>query len=392
MNILFLYNSTIDPVKGGIERVTHVLADYFEEHGNKVFFLSRVKNSEYEDQRQYYLRCGKSFRNSENVDYLKNLIREKRIDLIINQAGMSEECSQFAYCAKELDVKIISFIHSSPLAPIKNFSSVYLDKASKLRCKFLLPLTNIKFVKALLLYLYKLKYQKHYKELCKNSDKVLLLSDKFIPELEFFVDGNYADKVDSIANPFSFAIDNISINLNEKKKEILYVGRVNFVEKRVDLLLRVWSTIFRQFPDWSLKIVGGGEGVEKAKKLSCSLGLDNVHFEGFQSPQKYYKSASVFCMTSSYEGFGIVLVEAMQYGVVPMAFNSYLSVTDVIDDGKNGLLIEPFNVDEYASALSGLIEDEECRLALAHRALKKAQDFSLDTVGEKWLSLLNHFS
>ena len=102
-----------------------------------------------------------------------------------------------------------------------------------------------------------------------------------------------------------------------------------------------------KYEDWSLIIVGGGRQLDEMRQLAANLKLVNVKFEGFQDPKSYYERASIFCMTSSYEGFGIVLVEAMQYGVVPMAFNSYISVTDIIENGVMVFLIEPFDIDAY---------------------------------------------
>ncbi len=76
-------------------------------------------------------------------------------------------------------------------------------------------------------------------------------------------------------------------------------------------------------------------------------GIPNIRFVGYQDPLPYQLESSISCMTSLYEGWGMVLTEAMQCGAVPIAFNSFASVTDVIDHGRNGILVKPFSIKQY---------------------------------------------
>ena len=94
-------------------------------------------------------------------------------------------------------------------------------------------------------------------------------------------------------------------------------------------------------------------------------------------------------MTSSSEGFGVVLIEAMQNGAVPIAFNSYLSITDIIDNTKNGILVTPMDIDEYVDKLSILIDNNDLRLQLAKEGLIKSKKFSIEIIGNKWLKLFD---
>ena len=119
------------------------------------------------------------------------------------------------------------------------------------------------------------------------------------------------------------------------------------------------------------------------------MGLKRISFEGFQEPTYFYKRPlSFFCMTSSSESFGLVLLEAMQYNVVPFAFNSYLSVTDIIEDKVNGVLIPPFNCELYAKELSKMMIDEVKRIEMAQNAKIKSSEFSIETIGESWSKLI----
>ena len=114
------------------------------------------------------------------------------------------------------------------------------------------------------------------------------------------------------------------------------------------------------------------------------MGLPRVHFEGYTDPLDYYDSSSIFCLTSSTEGFALVLVEAMSCGCVPIAFNSYACATDIIDDEKNGYLIEPFDINKYSQRLIELMDDENIRLKMSISAKEKSSIFSMHQILKEW--------
>lgn len=385
MNIVFLYAGEILPERGGVQRVTHVLSDYIESKGLNVYYLSLAKKggSLVLSPRQYFLPYTTNI--EKNYFFYINFLKTKNISVVINQSGISPEISALAYEASKINVKVISVINNSILTGIKNFSSLYKTKAEKLKLSWLLPLTDIKTINRFLLFLYKLKYQKHYKVLCEKSDKVILLSEQFREELNYITGNRNYNNILSISNPVSFSPE--IVDLRNKKNELLFVGRIDTLHKRVDLLLEIWNKLNVQFPDWQLKIVGGGDEMDKVVNLSKKLGLQRVFFEGFQNPTAYYRDASIFCMTSSTESFGMVLLEAMQYGTVPFAFNSYLSVTDIIDHEQNGILIPPFDCDKYAEELSSLMRDKFRRERISEMAQIKAKKFSIEKIGDIWLNL-----
>lgn len=385
MNILFLYRNVIDPEKGGVQRVTSVLADYFASRGHSVWYVSLVKRKfdRVHQERQFIFPNSQSFDNTMNHNFFSSLIEDKKIDIVINQGGQGPSTFKLVLLAKE-KAKVISVHHSSPLAKVMNFENSYMGSFKKL-FKFLFFIFPKEKMRSILLDIYKFKYGKHFVRLCEKSDKVVLLSDKFKDELAFLTNHVFYNSVIAIPNPVSFfACEDISF----KEKEIIFVGRISIQPKRVDLLLRIWGKICFEYPDWKLTIVGGGE-VERMKRYAQELNLTNVSFEGFQDPHIYYKRASLLCMTSSFEGFGLVLVEAMLYGTVPLAFSSYASVTDIIDHGKNGLLITPFDTNEYALQLKRLMLDNELRRQMSKNAVVKSTDFSIERIGDKWIALMD---
>lgn len=388
MNILFLYNEAINPLTGGVQRITFSLANYFESKGYKVLFLGLTDNYSIRDKRQFLLPDSSSYISERNIIFFRSFLVEKSINIVINQGGTNPGISKLAYYCKIEGVKLISVVHNSLLGTMKNFSSAHKTQFEQIGIGWLLPFIDTKILKNLLLKLYKWKYAKHYKSLCKKSDYVFLLSEKYKEELIFFMDGQSINNVVGIPNFVSF--DEI-VKIG-KKKEILYVGRINTSQKRVDLLLQIWGLLYDKFPDWSLKIVGGGDELESIKVLSSQLNLQNIFFHGFQNPKPFYETASIFCMTSSFEGLPLTLIEAMQYGVIPVAFNSFLSITDIIDDKVNGCLITPFNIDEYVNTLSKLMSSKEELERYSTAAEQRVKRFDLSIIGEQWLNIFKELN
>jgi glycosyltransferase involved in cell wall biosynthesis len=388
MNILFLYSATINPQVGGVERVTYTLANYFESKGHEVFFLGVTDLYSVKDKRQFFLPDSSSAISQRNIVFFRSFLLEKSINLVINQGGNIPVISKLSYYCSNEGVKLISVVHNSLLATIENFSSANRSKFEQIGISWLLPYTDTKIIKNLLLKLYKRKYANHYKSLCKESDYVFLLSEKYKEELIFFMDGQSIDNVIGIPNPVSFD----EIVKVKKEKEVLYVGRINTSQKRIDLLLQIWGLLDDRFADWSLRIVGDGDELGSIKVLSSQLNLQNVFFYGFRNPKPFYETASIFCMTSSFEGLPMTLIEAMQHGVVPVAFNSFLSVTDIIDDKVNGCLITPFNIEEYVNDLSKLMASQEELESYSTAAEERVKRFDLSIIGEQWLNVFKELN
>ena len=170
----------------------------------------------------------------------------------------------------------------------------------------------------------------------------------------------------------------------------MFVGRLRNCAKGVDKLLRIWNKVEASFADWQLDIVGDGEDRDVLEIQAQDLGLKHVTFHGFQNPASFYQRSRIFCMTSIYEGFGMVLTEAMQHGVVPMAFNSYGSVTDIIDDDINGFLVKPFDEKEYADKLVVLMSNEDKYTKMSRAAMTKSVTFSKEIIVEKWCNLVEN--
>lgn len=97
-------------------------------------------------------------------------------------------------------------------------------------------------------------------------------------------------------------------------------------------------------------------------------------------------------MTSNYEGFGMVLTEAMAFGCVPLAFDSFPSLRDIVDEGRDGFIIPPFDIDTYAEQCAFLMENENIRSVMAAAAGKKSGKFQIEGIVDRWEALFSELA
>lgn len=412
MKILFVLALEVNPKVGGVERVTHVLTRYFVNAGIEVYFfyfnLKELSFPEYNENVEVFFPPDIVNVNSqENILFLKNILVSKDINIVINQGSIGDSITAvIAESAKKSFVKIISVLHSTPFkfslfyGQYKQTLTNYLAAEKKsfkniLKKKFLIFLAYQQYVKF---------YKKHLKMAFASSDCFVLLSQGYIPIFNKILKIHNQDKLISIANPLSFKED-FSINkLNYKKKQVIYVGRLEFHAKRLDRLINVWSMIENIAPDWKLIIVGGSmESVPnetdyqmkeliRLKKMIENLQLKNITFAGNKNPEVYYSESKLFCLTSSYEGFPLVLGEAMQCGVVPVVFGSFEAAYDIIEHKINGLIVAPFDIGEYTSLLSELMLDDSMTQKMAISAIDGSKKFSVKVIGDQWIKLFKELT
>lgn len=140
--------------------------------------------------------------------------------------------------------------------------------------------------------------------------------------------------------------------------------------------------------DWTLDIVGDGEAAPMYHKIAEELHLRKVNFYGFQKPEPFYEDSYIFLLTSWSEGWSLSLVESMQYGCVPVAFDSFPSVKDLIDNEENGFLVKYHNLTMLSEKIYFLMQNAEVRESMAEKAMLSMKKFSLQNIGKKWNELL----
>lgn len=171
-------------------------------------------------------------------------------------------------------------------------------------------------------------------------------------------------------------------------KVVLAVGRLG-IEKNFTELVEIWAMIAKDYPDWTLRIVGDGYEKEAICRAIRKYGLEaQVELLPFTNKiQEHYCGASVYAMTSVFESFGLVLVEAASIGLPLVAYDCPCGPSDIIKDGEDGFLIPMHDKEAYSKALRRLIEDESLRKRMGSNAEKNSERFSLDAVMHQWEEL-----
>lgn len=393
MNILFVNDIPFNPIGGGIERVTDVLTKEFLRRGYRVYYLcaklpeSKLYLLDYAFPAKLYQLPNYGFFNNEvNILFYKQLQSELNIDVVINQRGLS---GWFNGLLSITDAKVVSVIHSTPDSDIIVFLNKLIERTVP-------PFAGVKKILKKLFPSLIASYWRNnivnelrtkYNELASYSEVIVTLSERYIDTLNHFINIPYQARVVSIPNPTTFSVVDASFEL--KEKIVLYVGRIDKEQKEPMRLLKIWKCLYRKFPDWQLQIIGDGDEREKMEEYVKVHKLKNVFFEGRQSDvSQFYRKASFICLTSNFEGFPMVIIEGMQYGCIPLTFQSYGAAYDVIDDGVNGCLIPAFDLKIYANRLSELMLEDEKRIKMSAAAIEKVRTFSVENVVDKWEEVL----
>ena len=172
------------------------------------------------------------------------------------------------------------------------------------------------------------------------------------------------------------------------EKRVIAVGRYVY-QKGFDLLLQAWAKIEKNNPDWQMAIYGDGNR-EPYEQQMKELGIDSsrCHLNGPTADiQKEYVDSSVFVFSSRFEGFGMVLVEAMACGLPVVSFACPCGPKDIVKDGDDGLLVENGNLNALTDSLIRLMRDADLRRRMAANGIKNVQRFSMMHIAERWKGL-----
>lgn len=202
--------------------------------------------------------------------------------------------------------------------------------------------------------------------------------------------GRRLKHVTVLPNPLAFQP---ATEMPRKEKIVLATGRLDaWHVKGFDVLIKAWANIADKTDGWKLQIAGGsnGSGLGYLQKLCKDYQVsDTVEFIGYQSDiLPYYQAASVFVLSSRFEGFGLVLIEAMSQGCACIACDYKSRQKEIMPSEDQGLLCEPENVKQLSQSIWSLIYDETKRKAMGVHAIERSSDFSLDKIMDKWDEIL----
>lgn len=194
------------------------------------------------------------------------------------------------------------------------------------------------------------------------------------------------DNLTVIYNPLSITPSHVS-SLNDK--QVIAAGRLTF-QKGFDRLISAWKIVAARHPDWVLKIYGPGDK-DNLSGLISDLGINgSCHLAGSTANivEKYCES-SIFTLSSRYEGFGLVLVEAMACGLPVVSFDCPCGPREIVRDGEVGFLVENGNIEQLADKICYLIEHEDIRKMMGNKAQDHAQNFDIANISKQWKELFN---
>ena len=176
----------------------------------------------------------------------------------------------------------------------------------------------------------------------------------------------------------------------QNEKRVIAVGRLDY-QKGFDRLIEAWALVQQNeaFRDWRLDIFGQGEWREMLEQMICERGLQQT--ARINAPSKQigaeYAASSLLVMSSNYEGFPMVMIEAMACGLPVVAFEFKCGPKDIINDRQNGLRVEEGNIPALADAMMELMQNSELRKRMSLEARKVTETYSEERVMRRWVTL-----
>lgn len=246
-------------------------------------------------------------------------------------------------------------------------------------------------------------FEVHGSVLNENSNKYGFLIRKIRAKLRKFLLNSYSNVVFESENskeewnfPNNYRIIPNPIHLHSTQKSSLQNSKVMMVsrhsyEKGVDRMLSIWAKINAKYPNWTLEIYGDGDLVNSHKIVAKKLYIESSvsFFKPIINIEEKYVEASIFVLTSRSEGFGIVLVEAMSFGIPVVAYDCPIGPRSIISNTKNGFLIKDGNEQDFVNKMTELIENFELRKQIGTTATEVVLQYNLVTIMDKWEELFN---
>lgn len=220
--------------------------------------------------------------------------------------------------------------------------------------------------------------EKLYQKLFQQLDQMVVLTDRDKKRYQKEIEIQAA----RIYNPLTLSCSEKS---RLKEKNLIFVGRLDYDLKGLDLLIQALSIVKIEIPDFSLVMVGDGGGRERLENEIEKAGLKgNINMVGnSEDVMKYYMQASIALLPSRQEGFGLVVTEAMECGLPVISFKTK-GPSEIIEDGVNGFLIDKYDVVSFAKRIVMLCERPDLRKQMGENAARRAEDFSCHFIVGEW--------
>lgn len=320
-------------------KIIDLKVNYFEDFGKSPFQI-------------YWILYQK---RKEHKKKLTLFIKEKQPDILISTNNSEKHF-----------IKSLSISHHTIIIRELHFCTHYrLIEATTLFQKFLALIGHL--------------FDYHWN--MKNIDQTVLLTNE---DKELHWKGK--NKVNVIPNPIIFQSPYPPSTTKEKK--VIAAGRLVY-QKNFSSLIRAWKQVAEKHPDWILEIYGEGALKIELESLITELNLKrHVFLKGKTTDIfKVMSNSSIYVLSSIYEGLPLVIIEAMSCGLPVISYTCPCGPKDVIEDEKDGFLVNVNDEIELAKKINILIENEKLRKQMSDAAIIKANKYNIDNITSKWMKL-----
>lgn len=355
MNIAFLIKSLT--TAGGTERVTVTLANVLSEKGYHVSIITLFKGDPFFSIAKSVstftlndVKQGSIYATQiKNILTLHKLLKREKIDICID---VCSAMSLISIPAKTFTkAKIITWEHFNANIDWNKITTPLSRKLASLFAKKIVVLTH---------------------------------TDKSIYEKRY-----NAHNVVCIHNPITLDNQGLASQLTEKRA--IAIGRLED-QKGFDLLLKAWGMCNCKDRGWTLDVVGDGSKKESLTKQLNEEGLQNS--VKILPPTKnvldLYLNASLYVMSSRFEGLPLVLIEAMSVGLPIISFDCHTGPRDIVQNGVTGVLVEDGNITKLSEAIDSLTSDNNILHTMGENAIKYSKLFDIEPIKQQWINLIEH--
>lgn len=375
MHILYIYSEI--SIKGGTDKVLVEKANYLVNHGYKVTIVT-------ESQMGHPLSFNLDIKVNHvdiGLDFNKQYTQGPLLRLYTYSSLMlkyKKRLKRIIY-DKHPDIVITTMGRSLSLLSKIGYKGVLLGEAhtTKLHLRSLHLMEQRGFFYKILA-----KYMRWNMSRCASKlDALVLLTIKDAD------DWKGVTKTYVIPNPVPFYPAR-SARLNNK--QVIMVGRYNDA-KGYDYLIPAWEIVHHRHPDWTLQVYGSGELYENVVNWIEDYHLESSIFlhDPTDDIMNKYLESSICVLSSTYEGFSLVILESMACGVPVVSFDCPHGPRNIINNGEDGLLIDYLNVEALAEGICSLIDDDNKRKEMGSNARVNVQRFSKDVVMQQWEKLFS---
>lgn len=382
---------------GGVNQTTATLTTYFTHQCGINCYLGFFEemSSEFEPLPEFKGRILLNRQFDEQA--FENFLRTNHIDIVqVNflKKHNLKTLPQIYKVAHKCGAKVIYAFHMCPGFQIHTYGSWervkygwrYNDNAQAETKKWLLTKTKWLWG-GIARRLMQSKYRAPY----ESCDRLVVLSKYYFDTYAYYAGVKPSDKMTAIGNALRFKEYASAADIAAKDKTVLVVARFDEDIKRISLMLKAWREIEAdsQYKEWKLQIVGDGRDKGYYEYLVRKWALQRVEFTGRQNPQEYYRKASIFLMTSTAEGWGMVLTEAQQMGVPVIAMDSFGALHDIVEDGVNGRIVLNNDLKAFFLAMKDVMNNDDLRQKMSENSVKLSRRFEMEKVLQQWLQLFD---